>query len=348
MKQPWIRSPLYDSVWILGPGLAPVLLIILFPSFFRSQSAELSTISWVILVLLIDVAHVYSTVYRTYLNKTSRNQFRTLFNVTPLICWITGILIYSVNDLLFWRCLAYLAVFHFVRQQYGFMRIYSRQQYLPQWIRKTHSVTIYSVTVLPVLIWHSEGQKNFNWFIKNDFIYFNSPFLATAFTILFFSCILVYFLTEALLFLKFRQINIPRLLFVTGTALSWYIGIVVYDGDLSFTLLNVVAHGIPYMALIWTTEQKQAITRKNGVFLIFFRSYGIIFFLGLLFTLAFIEEGLWDALIWREQSSVFQSFYFLPPVSQNKVLCFLIPLLTLPQTVHYILDGFIWKNNTMK
>ena len=32
--------------------------------------------------------------------------------------------LYSRGELVFWRALAYLAVFHFVRQQYGWMALY--------------------------------------------------------------------------------------------------------------------------------------------------------------------------------------------------------------------------------
>lgn len=343
MKQPWIRSPFYDGVWILAPGLLPVLAVIIFPAFFMAQATELSTASWVILILLVDVAHVYSTIYKTYFNRASLAKFNVLFKITPLICWIVGTLLYSIDSLVFWRCLAYLAVFHFIRQQYGFMRIYSRGQQIPRWAGAVHTICIYAFTVLPVLIWHAQGQKNFNWFVENDFLYFDSPLLGSFFTVLFFICVMSYVTTEIFLYRKYKLINVPRLLLMSGTALSWYVGIVVYDGDLTFTFLNVIAHGVPYMALIWAGERRQANVNQPGILRYFFRSYGVVLFAGLLFLFAFIEEGLWDSLIWREHASVFSSFYVLDPVSHHKLLCFLVPLLSLPQSVHYVLDGFIWK-----
>lgn len=345
MKQPWIQSAAFDSLWILAPGIFPVAAVMLFPAFFNTEAAELSTASWVILILLVDVAHVYSTVYRTYFNKTAMARFSALFKLTPLICWIIGVLLYSLNSLLFWRCLAYLAVFHFIRQQYGFMRIYSRRQVIPKWASGVHTLTIYAVTVFPILIWHAQGPKNFNWFVENDFLYFNSPLLAEVFKVCFIVCVLLFLGTEICLFRSFRIFNIPRLVLVAGTALSWYVGIVVYNGDLTFTFLNVVAHGIPYMALIWTGEKKQAHKAQHGILSYFFTSYGVLLFAGSLFVFAYVEEGLWDSLVWREHGSVFGSFYFLSQVSHAKALCFLVPLLSLPQVVHYVLDGFIWKRN---
>jgi hypothetical protein len=46
--------------------------------------------------------------------------------------------------------------------------------------------------------------------------------------------------------------NLPRNLVIAGTFLSWYVGIVHFNSDLAFTAINVMSHGIPYMALVWT------------------------------------------------------------------------------------------------
>jgi hypothetical protein len=49
--------------------------------------------------------------------------------------------------------------------------------------------------------------------------------------------------------LKTSYFNIPKNLIIIGTLSSWFFGIVYFNNDLVFTLLNVVSHGIPYMAL---------------------------------------------------------------------------------------------------
>jgi hypothetical protein len=49
---------------------------------------------------------------------------------------------------------------------------------------------------------------------------------------------------------------------MVGTLISWYIGIVHYNNDLIFTFLNVVTHGIPYMALVWMYNTKAETTQK--------------------------------------------------------------------------------------
>lgn len=123
---------------------------------------------------------------------------------------------------------------------------------------------------------------------------------------------------------------------------SWYIGIVLFDNDLVFTVLNVVAHGIPYMALVWI-DIHQRKNKIGGFSKIVLRKNGWIIFLIVIVLLAFTEEGLWDATHWREHRSFFSFFYQIPQQFSFNNLAFLLPLLALPQITHYVLDGFIWR-----
>jgi len=94
---------------------------------------------------------------------------RVLFLAVPLFCYLAGVLMHSLDGLWFWRGLAYLAVFHFVRQQYGFMRIYSHNESPPYWSKVVDTVTIYAATLYPILWWHLTPDRNFNWFVDGDF-----------------------------------------------------------------------------------------------------------------------------------------------------------------------------------
>lgn len=157
--------------------------------------------------------------------------------------------------------------------------------------------------------------------------------------------IILFLLKEVWLFVKERTVNIPKPAVVGGTLLSWYFGIVYFNGDMAFTILNVVSHGIPYMALVWIYGKKnyRKPQKRNRFLHVIFSRYGITFFLLLIFLFAFIEEGLWDMMVWKEHGQVF-NFSSLPGMHiSDKALSFIVPLLALPQITHYILDGFIWK-----
>lgn len=125
--QPWIGKPSIDIPFILMPPFLSLLIILLFPKIFQNNK-DMPDAGWVILIVLIDVAHVYSTLYRTYFDPHALKFQRSLLWTIPFIGFVAGVLLYSMSDLLFWRLLAYVAVFHFVRQQYGFMRVYSRRE----------------------------------------------------------------------------------------------------------------------------------------------------------------------------------------------------------------------------
>ena len=69
----------------------------------------------------------------------------------------------------------------------------------------------------------------------------------------------------------------------------------------------------------------------------------MLFFLGLIFLFAFIEEGLWDITVWNEHRNIFGTNGLMAIDLSDRILSFVVPLLALPQITHYILDGFIWK-----
>jgi hypothetical protein len=334
--QPWIRSPRYDGWFILAPPFLALAVVLALPPVFRS-TAELPLLAWVGVVLLIDVAHVYGTLFQTYFDPASRRQRRRLLWVVPVACYAGGVALHAAGELVFWRALAYLAVFHFVRQQYGFLRLYARREAPApgQWLP---AALIYAATLYPLLIWHLLPPRNFNWFVEGDFMQRDWPLGRHLATALYLGLLLAYLAREGWLYYRRRTFNLPRNLLLAGTALGWYAGIVLFNGDLAFTLLNVVAHGVPYLALVWSRRPAGAPGRGWWA-----GRYGLGLFLGVLVLFAFLEEGLWDGLVWREHGAVFSWFQHLPAVAEPALLMWLVPLLALPQSTHYVLDGFIWR-----
>lgn len=344
--QPWIRNGSADGIFILLPPFFALLVVMLFPAAFKN-SGGMPVAYWVILIVMIDVAHVYSTLYRTYFNPDEFKKRHPLFIAIPIFCYIAGILLYTAGNIIFWRALAYLAVFHFIRQQYGFMRIYSRKENQDRLFIFIDTMAIYTATIYPLLYWHFAGiHKNFNWFVDGDFVLGRSALLLSVSKFIYLVVIVAYVIKASWLFFKSGQFNIPKNLVIAGTFLSWYFGIVYCNGDMAFTTLNVVSHGIPYMALVWVTEQKKFASvggKKTTLLRLIFSQYsGVICFIGLVLCFAYAEEGLWDGLVWKEHPEVFKPFSILPTISGG-VLALLVPLLSLPQSTHYVLDGFIWK-----
>lgn len=345
-KQPWFGNPITESLFILLPPFFCLLIILLFPGAFQN-TPEMTLTGWVILVLLIDVGHVYTTLYRTYFDRQALRKQRNILLMIPFVAFVAGVLVYSVSSTWFWRILAYVAVFHFIRQQYGFMRLYSRKEPKKSFSAQLDKIVIYMAGLYPVLYWHLKGPRNFNWFIENDFYYLPSASILNILTGTYFIILAIYLLYQIYIVIKDRYFNIPKTAIITGTLASWYFGIVYFNGDMAFTLLNVVSHGIPYMALVWLHGKKKqpAIDKQNRFLQIVFSRNGIWLFLLIIFLFAFIEESLWDITVWKEHKSIFGTAG-LPNITLNdKLLSLIVPLLSLPQVTHYILDGFIWKIN---
>ncbi len=102
-------------------------LVLAVPRLLR-QPRRVTPRSGRLLVVGVDVAHVYGTLYRTYLDPAEFRRRRSLYVLAPLLGWLAFAALYSLGAMVFWRALAYLAVFHFVRQQYGFMMLYGRPE----------------------------------------------------------------------------------------------------------------------------------------------------------------------------------------------------------------------------
>jgi hypothetical protein len=338
----WIEYPWLELVLICLTPFLCIAGIILFPSIFHAQ-ATVNTFWWVVLVLFIDVSHVYSTIYRTYFDRIQWLMHKRELIFIPLLCYLASLLLYQVGIGFFWRFIAYTAVFHFIRQQYGLMKVYDRKN-KKKYLIRINTIMVYAATIYPLIYWHCYGPFQFNWFTNQDFLYLQSPIFEQVARILYFFTCGLFLLMHGYFYIKEKVFNLPVFLIVTGTAFSWYLGIVYFKSDLSFTLLNVVCHGIPYMALVWIYAKRNSKHQiQSLLFKSTFKTFGIGLFILVPFLFAFLEEGLWDSLVWLDHSAIFKSFYFLNGLLSPWIKTLLIPFLIVPQLTHYILDGFIWK-----
>jgi hypothetical protein len=237
----------------------------------------------------------------------------------------------------FWRILAYLAAFHFVRQQYGFMRLYARKENHTRITRLIDSLVIYSASLGPLLYWHLHLTQQFGWFMPGDFIKLPSVITDNTLFLALLLILLMYAVKECWNAWQTGRFNIPKNLIVAGTYASWWVGIVVFQGDLIFTLLNVVAHGIPYMALIWIHGRQKATVPFS------FTVKGLSIFAGVLLLLAYLEESAWDIFVWKDHEQIFPFLTQQDPLQHPVILSVLVAVLVLPQITHYVIDGVIWR-----
>jgi hypothetical protein len=297
--------------------------------------------AWVPAILLIDVAHVWSTSFRVYLDRDELRRRPWLYTLVPVLGLAIGVALYSEGELVFWRTLAYLAVFHFVRQQYGWVALYraraGERDVAGKWI---DTIAIYAATIYPLIYWHTHLPRRFWWFLLNDFAGIPATIERVAAPI-YWTALAAYAVKSLYGWLVKREGNPGKDIVVVTTAVCWYVGIIGFNSDYAFTVTNVVIHGVPYFALIyWYSRMRMKQTGGRGVFRIFAR--GPLVFLVMLWAVAYAEELFWDRGVWQDRSWLFGS-----PWEIGVFKLVLVPLLALPQLVHYVLDGFIWrrKNN---
>lgn len=332
MKKYWLHNPLFDSVFLIAPPFLVLLSVFVFQEKITYWEAQFPFWTWLIFIVFIDVAHVYATLFKTYFNPLERQKFKKELRYIPFVCFGIGVFLYGLGYQIFWSVLAYIAVFHFIRQQYGFLKLYLKNESHTQ--IRLETLAIYNATIYPMCYWFFAPKKNFNWFVENEFLTFENDGMLQFLKVIYLSVIVIYSVYLLRNYIIHNIFNLPKVLLVLGTYLSWYMGIVYYNNDLIFTALNVVSHGIPYIGLVFINQKNQRhlnwIPKIN-------HWKGITFYLGLLLVLAFTEELAWELGVWQEHFNI-DSLGFL---SQYQIL--LVPLLMVPQFTHYVLDGIIWK-----
>jgi len=339
----WLFSKRVDLALFGGPAAAAVLLLV------AGRAAGLldgDVPPWLFLltVVFVDVAHVWSTGWRVYADGDELRSRPALYAAVPAACYAAGVVLCAVSPLLFWRVLAYVAVFHFVRQQYGWVALYRRKNREDGgFARALDAAVIYGATLTPLLFWHAHQPRRFQWFLQGDFVTGLPPAVSTAAFVLFGLVALAYVAKEAARARRGLPVSWGKNLVVATTALTGFLGIVVLNSDYAFTVTNVLVHGVPYAGLVWFTERSRAAERvaagrKPQLADLAVRSAA--FFLLPLFLVAWLEEWGWDRLVWHDQPVLFPGPAFDPGAL---ALVLLVPLFALPQATHYVLDGFIWK-----
>lgn len=333
MTQRWLFSPRVDVLAFAGTALLSFALALLLPSL--GVGTDTPPWAFLVFVVFIDVAHVWSTLFRVYLDPAERQRRPLLYAGAPLLAYGLGVAVHSVSAEAFWRVLAYIAAWHFIRQQVGWMVLYGRRGGSTDAELNVDRAAIYAATLGPVVWWHAHLPRAFWWFREGDFIAGLPEWVGTV-ALGLHAVVLLGWLAQALLL---RRFHLGKTLLLFATWLSWFGGIVLAQSDLAFTVMNVALHGVPYLVLLHRYAKGRDAEGGYGKLSWLLRA-GVPGFLVVLWGLAFLEEFAWDRLIWHDHPMLFGAGGF---EVEGALLALLVPLLSLPQTTHYLLDGFIWK-----
>jgi hypothetical protein len=330
-------GPRVDVPVFLGSALVSGLLAWAAP--LLGIPAQTPLWVWLLFVVGIDVAHVWSTLFRTYLDGEELRRHALRYVAIPLGAYAVGVLLHLEGGArVFWRVLAYVALWHFVRQQIGWMALYGRRARDGDAIRRLDAAAIYAATLGPAIWWHAHLPRPFWWFMEGDFMALPAWMGTAALTL----HALVLAGWMGLQLWRWREGVRPqpgKWVLLGATWIAWYGGIVLARSDLAFTVMNVALHGVPYLALLWRYSQGRALEPDGPTR---WRRLGLAGFLGALVLLALLEEWAWDVGVWHERPELFGSS---GPELGELGLSLLVPLLSVPQLTHYALDALVWRTS---
>jgi hypothetical protein len=291
---------------------------------------------WLVLVVGFDVAHVWSTLFRVYLDGEEVRRRALLYVGVPIAMYVCGVLLHGFSAGVFWRVVAYAATWHFMRQQVGWLRLYHRRALAPpsRALRLVEEALLYGVMLAPLVWWHAHLPRAFAWMVQGDYVAGVPPIVADFSYVVVAALALVWLVLAA----KGRSFGAPRILLLACTAVVWNAGIVLFDSDYAFTAMNVVLHAAPYVVLTFRYGSERVKEAPSSVLALVLRG-GVPAFAGLLLVLAYVEELGWDRLVWHEYPQFFGASL---PIDEASLALF-APLLAVPQLTHYVLDGFVWR-----
>lgn len=338
----WIFSRRLD---LAAFGL-PVVLSLALVALGRALGLSVApTWIFVLCVVAVDVAHVHATLYRVYFDAREVMRRPWLYLGAPPVTYAAFVLLHArYGSQLFWRVLAYGAVWHFVRQQVGWVAMYqATERRLSRADRWLDWATIHLAALYPLLDWHARAPRPFAWFLAGDFVEGLPPSIARGARLAWALALAAFALRQLWRWRAGEGPSAGKALVVLGTAATWWLGIVACDDDLSFTVTNVLPHGIPYIVLALVYARRRFAAGEPGRALLaraLLRG-GALFAYAALFSLAFAEEAVWDRAVWHDHERLFGH----AAACSDATLAWLVPLLALPQGVHYVLDGWIWKRD---
>lgn len=345
---PWLVDPLFDAVFLVGPAVVALALGSL-AGHLAEADGSTPTWAWLALVVGVDVAHVHGTTLRVYLDAAELRRRLGLYLAVPIGLWVLGVFLYSLSAMAFWRALAYYAVFHFVKQQLGWLRLYRhRAGDRSRLDRVIDEAAIWAATGYPLISWHTRLPRPFAWLIEGDFVAGLPVAVASVARVAWVIVLGAFAARQVIRRLRGEPWYTGKVLLVAATATTWWAGIVYWQSDFAFTAANVLVHGVPYMAFShrygrvrWSAAGGGDGAASGGA-----RALAWLFgpgrfapFVVALAGLALAEEWLWDGAVWRDHPALFA----FPDVEVSAWHALIVPLLALPQATHYVLDRYLWR-----
>lgn len=289
-------------------------------------------------ILVVDQLHVYFTYIQVgFWKKITEDQWR-FYKIAGicLFCFLLaygGFFIYGIVAV--FVVVKYLTMFHFCRQQYGWLRLIQGKMQISSGAALLSEIALQVFCLMPLLIGHSK-KYYFSWFVGVPNLFSIPDGLADLFWTSYILFCLSYLIFEIYAYNKdLYPFNSTRLSILIFTFICWNLTFLGHK-DLPHLRVFLLAghHVLSYIYLVYyfnTVRGRQSLKK-------FAFSTGAVLALFLVIVLFRNSiQGLTPARLQFLRLSLSDDIYkyFYP----------IIPFLWALTIFHFILDGFIWKKN---
>lgn len=345
--QPWVHSWYADS---LGFFLAPFFFIFLaifnLPPF---SGLDNNTFQFVILlVLFIDWAHIFAQYHRIAYNPVEDKKLKWIYPVSyllflPVMAVIIGFASVTYVD----TALVYFVVFHFIKQQFGFIKIYSKTDGpKTKTESKLEDALVYLTMFTPVFYWHT---KAFDYEYKWVSMFIKSPIFDYLFWIAAMAYIITlgfYIKNEIARTRRNQMFNIPKNLALFTAAMSWGIVSFLSKSTLLVVFTVTLTHDLSYTFFVWFIGRRdEKILKKKVSWFSWWSVPGFFVYVTVLILFSHIIM-----VVHLEMTQDHNWAYYIYGGLFNSItkaegfwLNFGWALFFATQAHHYFIDRFLWK-----
>lgn len=315
--------------WILGslkrdflafylPGFLVSFLLILFG--LPENQVLFLFLAWLFFGVL-DSGHVYTTVWRTYLDKNEFKRRKIVYTLSPFIFFLAFFFMSIFDFVLLGALVVYATVYHNMRQFYGLTKWYQK---INSSFDKKSDFFFYSLTFLSFATLQFRSDLNFGEYYPgaNKFFYPNF-FLEKIFVFLFFLNLLFWVSYEMFKAYRTKVVEWTRILSVAFPVGLYAFSFMHFKTVATVVFPLVVSHGISYMILILYSAQKT--------------KYGGVSSWKLPAAIVSVAAIFGSAEFLLEDFQIEASFFYFKSA--------LAALILTPLFCHYYFDAFLWKSN---
>lgn len=317
----WIFSSyLKDSLLLYLPGHI-CLILLLTANFYGLGSISLFLTATIF--IFIDSGHVYTTFLRSLKEGISSVNKQKIFKFL-IIYSLIMLFIQFLDGSLIWKIALYATIFHYIKQNIGFLRFYERLEKLS---KKTNRLYLYSFQLLGIFSIHFREDSQLEYYSSNDIFSFPNSQILTGIQSIYALLFIVWLYSSFKFYLKQKKIN-STILYITSIAVLFSFPLFPFLKIQLVLIPFIASHGLPYMFLISKTLKidQTRIYTKNLILLFV--------------VLTALSFGAIETIVQENLINYIHMEFSMGNALFN--VLFLAPLF-----LHFYMDSFLWKGNNI-